>query len=266
MKIKIIYLLALFAAVCFLYGYYIEPYWIEVKTIDIYTEKLENTNLRLVQISDLHSEGKAINEDKLAGMINPLKPDIIVFTGDSLNAPEGLSVFKDAMKKLNASIGKYAVRGNWDDWYWNGLNLFEDTGFTELDEESIRLAKGGETFYISGLSYEHGQKWSELLKNIPNDRYSILLYHTPDLAEDLKDANVDLYLAGHTHGGQIAVPIYGALVTFSKYGKKYESGRYTVGNTTLYVNRGLGMEGGSAPRMRFWARPEITVFNIKPKK
>ena len=52
------------------------------------------------------------------------------------------------------------------------------------------------------------------------------------------------------------------MVTLSKYGKKYESGKYIVGDTVLYVNRGIGMEGGYAPRVRFWARPEITVFNI----
>jgi len=266
MKLKIIHFLALAGVLGLLYGHYIEPYWIEVKPVDIYTEKLENTSIRIVQISDLHSEGTAINEDRIAGLVNPLKPDIIVFTGDSLNAPEGLPVFRGAMKKLDAAIGKYAVRGNFDVWYWKGMDLFDGTGFVELDKKSVRLAKGGEAFYISGLSYEHGQEWRDVLKDIPPDGYSILLYHTPDLVEDLKEANIDLYLAGHTHGGQVAVPFYGALITLSKYGKKYESGRYAVGNTTLYVNRGLGMEGGLAPRGRFWSRPEITVFNIKPTK
>jgi predicted MPP superfamily phosphohydrolase len=78
--------------------------------------------------------------------------------------------------------------------------------------------------------------------------------------------NVDLYLCGHTHGGQVALPLYGALVTLSKFGKKYESGMYTVGDTILYVNRGIGMEGGLTPKVRFLARPEITVFDIVPKE
>ena len=63
----------------------------------------------------------------------------------------------------------------------------------------------------------------------------------------------------------MALPIYGALVTFSKYGKKYESGLYELNNTILYVNRGIGMKGSTARRVRFLARPEITVFDIKPK-
>jgi hypothetical protein len=83
--------------------------------------------------------------------------------------------------------------------------------------------------------------------------------------EDLNGTNVDLYLAGHTHGGQIALPFYGAIITLSKFGKKYESGEYRVGNTILYVNRGLGLAGGFNPKMRFFARPEITVFDLKPK-
>lgn len=88
------------------------------------------------------------------------------------------------------------------------------------------------------------------------------MYHSPDLVEDLPPNAVDLYVAGHTHGGQVALPFYGALVTLSRFGKKYEAGLYHVGDTTLYVNRGIGMEGGPAPRVRFCARPEITVFEI----
>jgi predicted MPP superfamily phosphohydrolase len=65
---------------------------------------------------------------------------------------------------------------------------------------------------------------------------------------------------------QIQLPFYGALVTLSKFGKKYEAGMYTVNETILYVNRGIGMEGGLAPRVRFLARPEITVFDIIPKE
>jgi len=63
----------------------------------------------------------------------------------------------------------------------------------------------------------------------------------------------------------VALPVYGALVTFSKFGKKYEAGLYREGQTWLYVNRGIGMEGGGAPRFRFWSRPEITVFEIRPR-
>jgi predicted MPP superfamily phosphohydrolase len=71
--------------------------------------------------------------------------------------------------------------------------------------------------------------------------------------------------AGHIHGGQVALPFYGALVTLSRTGKTYESGLYRVGGTWLHVSRGLGMEGGHIPRVRFWARPEVTVIEAYPE-
>jgi predicted MPP superfamily phosphohydrolase len=73
---------------------------------------------------------------------------------------------------------------------------------------------------------------------------------------------VDLYLAGHTHGGQIRLPLFGAVFTASAYGKRYEQGHYSVGDTTLYVSRGIGMEGMGAPRARFLCPPEIVVVNL----
>jgi hypothetical protein len=80
----------------------------------------------------------------------------------------------------------------------------------------------------------------------------------------LTNLGCDLYCAGHIHGGQIALPWYGALVTLARFGKRFESGLYQVGSTALYVNRGIGMEGGAMPWGRFCAGPEITVIEIQP--
>ena len=82
----------------------------------------------------------------------------------------------------------------------------------------------------------------------------------PEVASE----HMDLYCAGHTHGGQVALPLYGALITLSKYGKRYEAGLYHEKDTWLYVNRGIGMDGGFAPRVRFWSVPELTVIDIRP--
>jgi uncharacterized protein len=73
-----------------------------------------------------------------------------------------------------------------------------------------------------------------------------------------------LYCTGHTHGGQVALPWYGALVTFARFGKRYEAGLYHEGDTWMYVNRGIGMTGGWPPRVRFGSRPELTVIDIRP--
>jgi predicted MPP superfamily phosphohydrolase len=239
---------------------------LQVTTVDIFTRKFKNTELKIIQISDLHCDGKIRNEYKLVKLINQLKPDIIVFTGDSLNTQEALPVFKDTLKRLKAAIAKFAVRGNFDVWYWSDLDLLSNTGFEVLDSGFVKLIKNNEVFYISGLSCEYPNRYYEVLKKIPPGNFSIFLYHYPSLIEKLSNLNVDLYLAGHVHGGQVALPIYGALITFSELGKKYERGKYIVNNTILYLNRGVGMEGGFAPRVRFCSRPEIAVFNIKPKK
>jgi len=258
--------LAAAGLLCIVYGYFVEPRWMEVKVVEIPTAKLAHTTLRIVQISDLHCETKVVNENKMVEIINSLKPDLIVFTGDSLNTPKALPVFRDTMRKLRATIGKYAVTGNDDLAIVREADLFYNTGFHLLKEENIRLIKDGEPFFISGLRDEYSDQWREVLTKVPAGPYSIFLYHKPDLIEDLKGVNVDLYLAGHTHGGQVALPFYGALLTLSKYGKKYESGERAVNGITLYVNRGIGTEGKVILSARFFARPEITVFDIKPAK
>ncbi len=261
----IVHLLAILGVVCLLYGSFIEPYWVEVKKVEITTSKLHQTTMRLVQISDTHCTLRPLNEKKMVEIINRLKPDIIVFTGDSANNSRGLKRFKETMGKLDARLGKFAVRGNIDAYFWSGVDIFGGTGFVELDSNSIEIDKNGEKIWITGVSCEKEGKAGGVLKKVPEDCFSVFLYHFPDLVEDLNGMHVDLYLAGHTHGGQIALPFYGAIITLSKFGKKYESGEYKVGNTILYVNRGLGLAAGINPKMRFFARPEITVFDLKPK-
>jgi predicted MPP superfamily phosphohydrolase len=262
----VIHLLAIVGIICFLYGYFIEPYWVEVKVVPIETDKLKKTSFRLVQISDLHCDKKERNEERIIGLINQMAPDIIVFTGDAINTASALVLFKDTMRDLNAGLAKLAIRGNFEVDYWKNLDLFSDTGFEVLDEKTVVLRKDGETICISGLTCENPSAFRGLLQSVPDGHYSVFLYHFSDLVEDLEGLNVDLYLCGHTHGGQVALPVYGAVITLSKYGKKYESGMYTVGDTILYVNRGIGLETGLAPKVRFFARPEITVFDIGPRK
>jgi predicted MPP superfamily phosphohydrolase len=75
---------------------------------------------------------------------------------------------------------------------------------------------------------------------------------------------LNLYLCGHTHGGQVRLPIYGALLTSSQLGKRYEMGHYREDDTHLYVSRGLGLEGLSAPRVRFLCPPEMTLVTLRP--
>ena len=198
-------------------------------------------------------------------MINQLNADVIVFTGDCLNIASALPLFKSTMKDLKAAIAKFAVKGNFEVFNWKDLDLYSNTGFELLNAKTGPITKNGETIHISGLSCDNPAGFKALLRPVPKGDFSVFLYHFSDLIESVEDLNVDLYLSGHTHGGQVALPLYGALITLSKFGKKYESGIYNVNDTILYVNRGIGLEPRPAPQVRFCARPEITVFDIGPK-
>ncbi len=260
-----VHIVSFIGILCILYAMFIEPQWIEVKRVGLTTPKLSKAHIRIVQISDTHCDPEDGREMKAVAIINSLKPDVVVFTGDALNTEKAMPVFKAAMKAIDAPW-KFAVTGNFDYWFMRGKDLFGGTGFKALDRETVKLVKDGEPVYITGLDFGGWRRWPEALSRVPRDKYSVFLYHKPDLVEDMKGkANVDLYLCGHTHGGQIALPVYGAIITFAKYGKRYEAGEYKVGDTVLYVNRGLGLEGKAPIKARFFARPEITVFDIKPE-
>ena len=103
---------------------------------------------------------------------------------------------------------------------------------------------------------------AQAMDGIPADDFTLLLYHSPDLIVEAAQEQIDLYLGGHTHGGQLRLPLYGALVTGTASGKRYEMGRYDLGGTLLYVSRGVGMEGMAAPRARFLSPPEIVCVDV----
>lgn len=259
--------LALLGFGCFADAYFVEPYWLDVRRIEIKSAKLPPgaRAVRVVHISDIHSDARPRLEEKLPAAIAAEKPDLIVFSGDSLNSPEGLPVFRKCLTEIARVAPVFVVRGNWDAWYWKDQDLFGATGATELNGAAQRLEIGGVPVWIAGVFVEAESRLADALRPIPKDNLSIFVYHYPDLIDEVSRAEVDLYCAGHTHGGQVAMPFYGALVTFSRFGKKYEGGTYEVEKTRLNVNRGIGMEGGQVPRVRFWARPEITVIEIVPE-
>ncbi len=258
--------LALGGFFCLGYGYFIEPYWPEVTHVQIKSQKLSPSSqrVRIAHISDLHSDPKVRLEERLPAIIADEKPDLIVFTGDTINSPGGLGTFKNCLTKLSGIAPTFVVKGNWDSGFWRRLDLFGDTGAQELNGTATPVTVGNTTLRIAGVAFGSEERMTEALSEAPDDAFTVFLYHSPDLITEVAREGVDLYLAGHTHGGQIALPFYGALITLSKFDKQYEAGLYRVGETWLYVNRGIGMEGGNAPRVRFCARPEITVYDIIP--
>ncbi|MFW6457016.1 MAG: metallophosphoesterase [Planctomycetota bacterium] len=260
----LVHVLAVLGVVCMLYGYFVEPYWLEVSRVQIRTDKLSQTRFRIVHISDLHCDPTPRNEEKLDDIINPFDPDIIVFTGDAVNSREAVPLFRRTLRSLNARLGKFAVRGNIDLGGARHWDQFKESGFKLLDSDTVIVRKEGEEIALRGLGPAETPSGSRLAGD-NDDTFTVYLHHYPSLVEEVKGPRTDLFLCGHVHGGQIALPGYGALMTLSSTGKKYESGRYEVGATTMYVSRGIGMEGGTAPRVRFWARPEVGIIDVLPE-
>jgi uncharacterized protein len=265
-KTYVLYIAAITGAICMLYGRLVEPFWLSVTHVSITSPRIpRGGRLSIAHISDTHSDPKARLEEGLPDVIKGERPDLIVFTGDAVNSEEGVPVFRGLLQKLSKIAPTFVVRGNWDMAYWGPQDLFDQTGVVELNGAGRVLEVRGIKVGIAGIAFAEEKNLERALIGIPRDVFSVFLYHKPDLIQEVAKRNVDLYCAGHTHGGQVALPGYGALVTFSKFGKQYEAGLYRENKTALYVNRGLGMEGGHAPRVRFWSRPELTMIEVTPQ-
>jgi uncharacterized protein len=259
----VVFGVAALGVLCAVYGGFVEPYWLDISHVTIDCVQRKGASLRIVHLSDTHCDAQPRLEARLAAVVRAEHPDLIVFTGDAVNTPEGLPIFKQLLSDLAGIAPTVVVRGNWDVWYWGELDLFGGTGVREVSNSGISIPIHGRNVWIGGLSVGKEHALDDLLSSAPAGQLRILLHHYPDEVLHAADRGVDLYLAGHTHGGQVALPFYGAIVTLSKLGKTFESGLHRVGNTWEYTNRGLGMEGGIAPRVRFAARPEVTVIDVQ---
>lgn len=264
---KVLLTAALVGVVVYSYGHFVEPYWVEVTKVQLNSPKLTNLSrpIRVVQISDLHCDPVQRVENKLPGIIAAQKPDVIVFTGDAINSKSGLDIFRKCLKDVAKIAPTFAVQGNHDSRCWNDLALFKNTKVVNLNGTAQPVRIGDQEIYVAGVDYDSEKLVDKALKAVPPDAFTLFLYHSPDLIRELAKKPIDLVCVGHTHGGQVCLPFFGAIVTQSKYGKEYESGLYKVDNSYLYVNRGIGMEGGYDPRVRFLARPEVTVFELQPQ-
>ncbi|MGD8792996.1 MAG: metallophosphoesterase [Anaerolineae bacterium] len=264
-----LWLLNLGVLACEVDGLYVEPFRLQVTHIQVPGPAFfPDRPLRIVHLTDLHVERTTRRERELAGLVPTLQPDLIVLTGDYLSTStiDDPAAWEDARRllaELQAPYGVYAVTARTVDGPAD--ELFDGLPVDLLRDEVRHLSIGREELYIVGVSYLEQQRDAEaltaLMGDLPPEARTLLLHHPPDLAPAATGAGVDLYLAGHTHGGQIRLPLLGALFTPSAYGKRYEAGRYDLGGTTLYVSRGLGMEGLGAPRARFLCPPEVVVVD-----
>ncbi len=263
-----------------IYATWIEPFRLGLTEVALNAPHLGQSGqpIRLLHLADLHLERITLRERQLLALMERIQPDLIVFTGDVLNLsfvrdPQAVEEARTLMRHWCAPYGVYAVRGSplvdvdgWVERIYAGLDHI-----AFLRDEVRVVNVGGRQIALVGVECTHEReddlpRLRRVLARVPAGMYTVLLYHSPDLAPEAAAWGVDLYLCGHTHGGQIRLPVIGALHTSSAWWKRFEMGRYQLGSMTLYVSRGIGMEGMSAPRARFLAPPEITLFVLSAAK
>jgi predicted MPP superfamily phosphohydrolase len=258
-------------------AYVVEPLWLKRTQLQITSGALDPSAppVRIVHLTDLHIERSSYRERRVVRAVNALRPDVIVLTGDYLNLSylsdeTSVAHFRQLVEQLEAPHGIYAVRGSVEPTLESMERLVAGTPMTWLEQEAVTLDVRGQRLTLVGVACSHrhaqdAERLAQAMEDVPPDTFTLLLYHSPDLIEEAAAQEIDLYLAGHTHGGQLRLPFYGAIVTASRYGKRYARGRFEFGRTTLYVSQGLGFEGGGMPRARFLCRPEIVRLDLTGK-
>jgi len=257
------------------YGTLVEPFRLRVTRLEIACPALANpgTPLRLVHLSDIHVERTTRRERDLPSLVARLEPDLIAVTGDYLNASytDDLRASADLQAlliRLRALGSVYGCLGTLEvDLPELMRPVLAGAGVDLLEDRAVELIVGGHRLWLAGIRCTRdpaadGARLANLLAGAPQGALKVVLYHMPDLLPEAATLGVDLVLSGHTHGGQWRLPGFGALLTNSRYGKRYEAGHYRQGETHLVVSRGLGMEGFGMPRARFFCPPEVVLITL----
>ena len=277
---KIVLTLILITIILFIYNY-IQISQVYIKKIKLPTNKLSKP-LKITQISDFHSNER-INLDSLFQKIEAFEPDLILITGDLIDAKTiDLTLAFKVLEKSKAIQSKvYFVNGNHEvhhsrgyfengnhktnhllsDEFNNGLEKYK---VKVLDNATDLIEINGEMVNIFGASFFAGEEdFIKLFTNIEQDNYNILLSHSPNRPIMYLNKFTDLILSGHTHGGQVRLPFIGAIIAPGQgLFPKYDKGLFKFGNTNLYIDSGLG---NSLFPIRLFNRVQITNIIIEPK-
>ena len=244
-------------------AFLVEPTALELTRYEIATPKLAHP-LRIGVLADLQTDDVGDYEREAIERLLAEKPDLLLLAGDYVHELEHdererewgrlNKLFHDV--GLAAPLGVYAVEGNVDSSGWarvfDGLDVEVFPASRAVDRGDVR---------VTGLSFSDGGYTRLGVEG--TDRFHIVLGHMPDFA--LGEIDADLLVAGHTHGGQVALPFLGPPITLSRVPRSWASGLTDLGGgRTLVVSRGVGMERGQAPRLRFLCRPEIVVIDLVP--
>ena len=244
--------LALYAlpSVCVVDGFLVEPGWIRTRKIDLGGR---GPTHRLVHFTDLHYKGDRATLQGIVYKINMLDPDFVCFTGDIVDEKARLS---DALKLIR-KIRRPVFGGPGNHEYWCGApfdeiaEAFQATGGAWLVDQAVE-SPDGKVIIVGASSHD-----AAFIKKRPTGK-SLLLTHYPAFVDLVKGATFDLILAGHSHGGQLRIPFWGAVAVPWGTGP-YEMGFYQTAAGPLYVNPGIGT---FYLPVRLFCRPEITEITF----
>lgn len=270
---KTLIMLGITGVLLAIYAFGIEPNMLTVrqKTLAVpgWTEPLDG--LRVAVIADLHVGSSFIDLEKVEEVVqrtNELQPDVVLMLGDFLIddviggtffEPEPIS---ERLEKLKSTYGTYTILGN-HDWMFDGGRMrtaLIDAGIVVLENRSVRVGDPDNHFWVSGIDdlWEREPDLDLTLKMVTDDQPVLLLTHNPDVFVDVP-ARVSLTLAGHTHGGQVNLPIIGRPMVPSKYGQRFAVGHIVEEGRHMFVGTGIGT---SILPVRFGVVPEIVVLTL----
>ncbi len=244
-------------------AFFIEPQRLQVSRVKLTSAKLHRP-VKIVVVADLQTDKIGSYERRALEVVAAEKPDLVLFAGDYIQEFDETkrrrlyAEFREllAQSNLPTSTAMFAVRGNIDPGNW--YELFADSPVTTCEETTgFDVA----SLHLTALSQPDSR---DLTLRVPAvDSFHVVLGHHPDFARG--DVRADLLIAGHTHGGQVRLPLLGPLMTLSRIPRRWAAGVTQLdGERTLVVSRGIGMERGDAPRLRFLCRPEIVVIELEP--
>lgn len=229
--------------------------------------------VRVGVLTDLHVGSPHHGLDRLREIVSAMNaesPDIVLVLGDlvihgviggEFVAPEPIA---EALSSLRARHGVYAVLGN-HDWWLDAARVaaaLEAAGIEVLEDEAVAVELGGAPLWLAGVSdlWEGAHDIDAALASVPPGEPVIVFTHNPDIFPAVP-AHVTLTVAGHTHGGQVALPLVGRPIVPSRYGQRYAAGHVVEDGRHLFVSTGTGT---SILPVRFRVPPEIVVMTLRP--
>ncbi len=257
-----------------------EPHETTVSQVVVNLKRLPAAfdGVRIAQLSDIHFNSfmTAGHLDRVLEMTNAQKPDLVMLTGDFVTAShrrnrrdrdaraEQAWPCANLLRRLESPLGCFAVLGNHD--YDTNADIVAEALSTGgqiqvLRNRAVALERDGARMWLAGVDdvLAHHAEPEGTLQGIPKEECSVVAVHEPDFADEMRKFSVDFQISGHSHGGQIRLPVVGALY-LPRGARRYPLGHYQFGDFQLYTNRGIGVIG--LP-MRFLCPPEITVFTLK---